>query len=144
VAVVPSLYEGFSLPAIEAMSCGVPLVATSGGALPEVVGADNDTALVVPPGDSQALAAKIALALDDPALRARIGAAGRQRVIDRWTWRHTAVGTVEHYRALLAETAAIQARRPGGAMAAPRFHPGRAARIAATHADLLGAAEGAG
>ena len=124
VAVVPSLYEGFSLPAIEAMSCGVPLVATTGGALPEVVGADNDTALLVPPGDSEALAARIATALDDPELRARIGAAGRQRVIDRWTWRHTAVGTVEHYRALLAETAHIQGRRPGGALAAPRFRAG--------------------
>lgn len=125
LAVVPSLYEGFSLPAIEAMSCGVPLVATTGGALPEVVGADNDTALLVPPGDSEALAATIARALDDPELRARIGAAGRQRVIDRWTWRHTAVGTVEHYRALLAETAAIQARRPGGAGAAPRYQLSR-------------------
>jgi glycosyltransferase involved in cell wall biosynthesis len=121
VAVVPSLYEGFSLPAIEAMSCGVPLVATTGGALPEVVGADNETALLVPPGDSDALAARITTALDDPELRARIGAAGRQRVIDRWTWRHTAVGTVEHYRALLAETPHIQARRPGGAGAAPRY-----------------------
>ena len=121
VAVVPSLYEGFSLPAIEAMSCGVPLVATTGGALPEVVGADNETALLVPPGDSEALAARIATALDDAELRARIGAAGRQRVIDRWTWRHTAVGTVEHYRALLAETSHIQSRRPGGALAAPRF-----------------------
>ncbi len=60
VAVVPSLYEGFSLPAIEAMSCGVPLVATTGGALPEVVGNDNETALLVPPGDSEALAARIA------------------------------------------------------------------------------------
>jgi glycosyltransferase involved in cell wall biosynthesis len=115
LAVVPSLYEGFSLPAIEAMSCGVPLVATTGGALPEVVGNDNETALVVPPGDSEALAHKIALALDDAELRARIGAAGRQRVIERWTWRHTAVGTIEHYRALLAETPHIQARRPGGA-----------------------------
>jgi glycosyltransferase involved in cell wall biosynthesis len=125
LAVVPSLYEGFSLPAIEAMSCGVPLVATTGGALPEVVGADNDTALCVPPGDSEALAAKIAMALDDKALRDRIGAAGRQRVIERWTWRHTAVGTVEHYLSVLAETAAIQARRPGGAGAAPRYQLSR-------------------
>ncbi len=121
VAVVPSLYEGFSLPAIEAMSCGVPLVATTGGALPEVVGTDNDTALLVPPGDSEALATAIGRALDDSELRARIGAAGRKRVIDRWTWRHTAVGTVEHYRALLAETPHIQARRPGGAGSAPRY-----------------------
>jgi glycosyltransferase involved in cell wall biosynthesis len=103
LAVVPSLYEGFSLPAIEAMSCGVPLVATTGGALPEVVGADNDTALLVPPGDAGALAARIATALDDPELRARIGAAGRQRVIDNWSWRHTAERTVEQYRIVLDE-----------------------------------------
>lgn len=121
LAVVPSLYEGFSLPAIEAMACGVPLVATTGGALPEVVGPDGETAFVVPPGDSEALATKIAFALDEPELRAKVGEAGRQRVIERWTWRHTAVGTVEQYRALLAETAHIQMRRPGGAGAAPRF-----------------------
>ncbi|MBA2282627.1 MAG: glycosyltransferase family 4 protein [Acidimicrobiia bacterium] len=101
LAVVPSLYEGFSLPAIEAMSCGIPLVATTGGALPEVVGPDNEAALTVPPGDVEALTAKIRLALDDPALRARIGAAGRRRVIDNWSWKHTATGTVEQYRALL-------------------------------------------
>jgi glycosyltransferase involved in cell wall biosynthesis len=101
LAVVPSLYEGFSLPAIEAMSCGVPLVATTGGALPEVVGTDNDTALLVPPGDSEALAAKLRTALDDAALRARVGAAGRQRVIARWSWKITAARTVEQYRALL-------------------------------------------
>jgi glycosyltransferase involved in cell wall biosynthesis len=140
VAVVPSLYEGFSLPAIEAMSCGVPLVATTGGALPEVVGADGDTALLVPPGDSDALAARIRTALDDPELRAAVGARGRQRVIERWTWRHTAVGTVEHYRALLAETAHIQARRPGGAGAAPRFQPKRPAGAGAVAASSLAAA----
>jgi glycosyltransferase involved in cell wall biosynthesis len=112
LAVVPSLYEGFSLPAIEAMSCGVPLVATTGGALPEVVGTDGETALLVEPGDSAALAARIATALDDPELRARVGANGRQRVIDRWTWRHTALGTVEQLRALLDETPHIQARKP--------------------------------
>ncbi len=105
VAVVPSLYEGFSLPAIEAMSSGTPLVATTGGALPEVCGPHEQTCLLVEPGDSGALAATIGRALDDPDLRARVGAAGRQRVIDQWSWKHTALRTVEQYRALLAETA---------------------------------------
>ncbi len=105
LAVVPSLYEGFSLPAIEAMSCGVPLVATTGGAIPEVVGSDDDTALLVPPGDSEALAAKLRWALERPdgELRATVGARGRQRIIDRWSWRHTAEKTVDEYRALLEQ-----------------------------------------
>jgi glycosyltransferase involved in cell wall biosynthesis len=103
LAVVPSLYEGFSLPAIEAMSCGVPVVSTTGGALPEVVGRDNETAFLVAPGDSEALAARIRSALDDPDLRAKVGAQGRQRVIDSWSWKHTALKTVEQYRALLAD-----------------------------------------
>jgi len=113
LAVVPSLYEGFSLPAIEAMSCGVPLVATTGGALPEVVGADDETALLVPPGDAEALAARIGGALDDPALRARVGASGRQRVIDQWSWKVTATRTVAEYRALLADRAAFEAAEKG-------------------------------
>ncbi|MFL6204563.1 MAG: glycosyltransferase family 4 protein [Acidimicrobiales bacterium] len=104
LAVVPSLYEGFSLPAIEAMSCGIPVVATTGGALPEVVGADGDTALTVDPGDSEQLAAKLRWALERPEeLRATVGARGRQRIIERWSWKITAAKTLEQYRALLAE-----------------------------------------
>ena len=103
VAVVPSLYEGFSLPAIEAMSCAIPLVATTGGAIPEVVGPDGVTAFSVPPADSGALAAKIAWVFDNPAVAAKVGQAGRQRVMDHWSWRHTAEKTVEQYRALLAK-----------------------------------------
>jgi glycosyltransferase involved in cell wall biosynthesis len=104
LAVVPSLYEGFSLPAIEAMSCGAPLVSTTGGALPEVVGRDNETAFLVTPGDSEALAARIRTALDDPDQRAKVGAQGRQRVIDNWSWKHTALKTLEQYRALLTDS----------------------------------------
>jgi MMP alpha-(1->4)-mannosyltransferase len=102
LAVVPSLYEGFSLPAIEAMCTGTPLVATDGGALPEVTGTDGDTVLQCPAGDAGALAAAIARGLDDPALRARVGAAGRQRVVERWSWRRCAEMTVDQYREVLA------------------------------------------
>jgi glycosyltransferase involved in cell wall biosynthesis len=98
VAVVPSLYEGFSLPAIEAMACGRPLVATTGGALPEVVGRDGETGLLVTPDDPGALASAIGRLLDDPELAGRLGQGGRERVLGRFTWRKTAEGTAEHYR----------------------------------------------
>ena len=98
--------EMVSLPAVEAMSSGVPLLATTGGALPEVAGIHNETCFLVPPGDAEALAAMMHTVLDQPELRARVGAAGRQRVVDNWSWKHTAVRTVEHSRAVLDEHAA--------------------------------------
>ena len=76
IACVPSLYEGFSLPAAEAMATGTPLVATTGGAIPEVAGPDGETCLAVPPGDAGALAAALGRLLGDAGLRARLGAAG--------------------------------------------------------------------
>ena len=101
VGVVPSLYEGFSLPAVELMSCGTPLVATTAGALPEVVG---EAALRVPPGDPEALAAAVGRLLDDSDLAARLGAAGRARVVERFTWRAVAEQTVAWYRHVLKES----------------------------------------
>jgi glycosyltransferase involved in cell wall biosynthesis len=98
VAVVPSLYEGFSLPAIEAMACAVPLVATDGGALPEVVGANNDSAVVVAAGDPHALFDALRRLLDDPPGAEALGARGRTRVTDRFTWDATAQATVQAYR----------------------------------------------
>jgi glycosyltransferase involved in cell wall biosynthesis len=101
VAVVPSRFEGFSLPAVEAMACGTPLVATTAGALPEVVGPDGHAALHVPPSDPEALAAAIGRLLDDPPLRARLGVNGRERALANYTWRRTAMSTVDWYRAAM-------------------------------------------
>jgi glycosyltransferase involved in cell wall biosynthesis len=103
VAVVPSLYEGFSLPAIEAMACGVPVVATTGGALPEVVGADRDTARTVPPADPSALTHAILDLLQDPDERDRIADNGRTRVLERFTWRAHAQGLIDTWYSLLNE-----------------------------------------
>ena len=97
LAVIPSLYEGFSLPAIEAMCSGTPLVATTGGALPEVAGTSGETALLCKPADPDSLAAAILTMLNDEAMRDRIGAAGRERVLNRFTWKACAEGTLEHY-----------------------------------------------
>jgi len=102
VAAVPSLYEGFSLPAVEAMACGTPLVASRAGAIPEVVGADGESALLVAPGDSEALAAALATLFDDPKRRALMGAAGRARVLQRFSWSAVAARTAECYWAAIA------------------------------------------
>ena len=101
VAVVPSLYEGFSLPAIEAMSCGVPVVATTGGALPEVVGTSGETGILVEPNNPDALVVAIRDLLDNPSEQKRLGDAGRERVIKRFTWEVTARGTAACYDAIL-------------------------------------------
>jgi glycosyltransferase involved in cell wall biosynthesis len=80
----------------------VPVVATTGGAIPEVVGTDGTTAALVPPGDAGALAHTIAELLDDPARRAAIGAAGRARAVGRYSWSATAEQTVQQYRDAIA------------------------------------------
>jgi glycosyltransferase involved in cell wall biosynthesis len=111
VAVVPSLYEGFSLPAVEAMACGVPVVATTGGALPEVVGPDGDAARTVAPGDPSALAAMLVEVLGDPQQRARLGERGRVRALERFTWRRHAEGLVEVWREEIARKASESPHR---------------------------------
>lgn len=114
LAVVPSLYEGFSLPAIEAMCSGTPLVATDGGALPEVTGTDGETVFRCRKGDADDLAQTLRSALADPDARARIGEAGRQRVLERWTWRRCAELTVEQYREVLAMPQNVDKLRRNG------------------------------
>jgi glycosyltransferase involved in cell wall biosynthesis len=104
VACVPSLYEGFSLPTVEAMACATPLVVSRAGALPEVVGPDAKCADLVPPGDSEALARSLAALLDDPARRARMGEAGRRRALRKYSWTSVAAATAERYAAAVERT----------------------------------------
>lgn len=96
VVVLPSLYEGFGLPAVEAMACGVPVIATRAGALSEIV-EDGVTGILVPPADAAALNAALRLLLSDPELCRRMGEAGRRRVVENFTWRRTALRMVEVY-----------------------------------------------
>ncbi|MEM8594175.1 MAG: glycosyltransferase family 4 protein [Pseudomonadota bacterium] len=100
VAVVPSLYEGFGLPAGEAMACGVPLVSTTGGALPEVVG---DAGVLIEPGDAKALERAIEALLNDPDECARLSQAGRDRIEAKFSW-HTVARSMEtYYREVIHE-----------------------------------------
>ena len=94
VAVVPSLYEGFSLPAVEHLASGTPLVASRAGALPEVTG---DAAMLVTPGDPEELAAALRGLLDDGARRALLARRGLDRVRERFSWPAVAAATVALY-----------------------------------------------
>jgi glycosyltransferase involved in cell wall biosynthesis len=99
VVAIPSLYEGFSLPAVEAMACATPLVTTDAGALPEVVG--PDAGLRVRAGDVGELTAALKTVLDSASLAEELGRAGRRRVLDRFTWRATAQRTADWYEQIL-------------------------------------------
>ena len=121
VAVVPSLYEGFSLPAVEHMASGTPLVASRTGALPEVTG---DTACLVTPGDAEELAATLRHLQDAPAERERLSAAALERVQQRFAWSAVARATVAEYRREIAARAA--AAEAGQRTTANRPAPGPA------------------
>ncbi len=103
LACVPSLYEGFSLPTAELMACATPLVVSRAGAIPEVVGPEGLCAEVVTPGDVGELKAAIEGLLDDPAKRARLGAAGRQRVEEMFSWRAVAATVAQAYQDVIEE-----------------------------------------
>ncbi len=100
IAVVPSLYEGFGLPAAEAMACGTPVIASTGGALPEVVG---DAGMLVPSGRADALAAAIKQLLNDEQAQQRMREAGRKRVEDKFNWEQAARKTLEVYQEVITE-----------------------------------------
>lgn len=101
IAVVPSLYEGFGFPAAEAMACALPVVACQAGALPEVVGNDEKSGLLVPPRDAQALAHAISYLLKNDELRRQMGQAARQRILNLFSWERAARELIEVYREVI-------------------------------------------
>lgn len=111
VACIPSLYEGFSLPAVEAMSSGTPIVASRVGALPEVVGADGACADLVPPADVEALTRSLGALLDSPERRRRLGQAGRQRAVSVFSWEAVAAQTAKVYERAIARKGGARASR---------------------------------
>jgi glycosyltransferase involved in cell wall biosynthesis len=94
MVVVPSVYEGFGLPAAEAMCCRAPVISTTAGALPEIVG---DAGILVPPADTRALVEAISGLLDNPDKRVHLAEMGHRRVIGMFNWKNTAMQTAEVY-----------------------------------------------
>ncbi len=126
IAVVPSLYEGFSLPAVEHMASGTPLVASRTGALPEVTG---DAAMLVTPGDPDELAAALGRLHDSAGQRERLGAAAWERVQQRFAWPAVARAIVaQYYRA-------AEGARPGRRPAEPTGPAGNPQRKERRPAD---------
>ena len=99
IAVIPSVYEGFGLPAGEAMACAVPVVSTNGGALAEVVG---DAGRVVPVRDERALAAEIESLLLDEQARETLSSAGRERIVQKFCWTLAARQMSSLYRQVIS------------------------------------------
>ena len=108
IFVFPSLWhEPFGIPVIEAMAAGLPVVATRAGALPEIV-VDGETGILIERGDAEGLAAAIGRLLADGPLRERMGAAGRERVRQLFTWERSLARLEELY----AEIPSGAAHRP--------------------------------
>jgi glycosyltransferase involved in cell wall biosynthesis len=99
IAVIPSLYEGFSLPAVEHMASGTPLIASRAGALPEVTG---DAAELVAPGDAEELAAALRTLHDCEPVRASMAERGLARVGERFAWPAVATATLALYRKVIS------------------------------------------
>lgn len=108
MVVVPSVYEGFGLPAAEAMCCRTPVIATTAGALPEIVG---DAGILVPPADTGALVRAISGLLDNPERRKQLAEMGYRRVTGMFDWKNTAAQTAKVYQEAIEYRRSLEARR---------------------------------
>jgi glycosyltransferase involved in cell wall biosynthesis len=111
IALIPSFFEGFGFPASEAMACGLPVVANAAGALPEVVGTDGQSGILVPPRDARAMANAISEVLAEPGRAEQMGRNARRRVQRIFKWSDAAAGLVDVFE----ETLHAAHRRPRAA-----------------------------
>jgi glycosyltransferase involved in cell wall biosynthesis len=102
IACIPSLYEGFSLPAVEAMASGTPVIASRAGALPEVLGPDGGCARLVRPGNAAELIRALSELLAAPDQLHRLGLAGRRRAVEVYSWESVAAQTARVYERAIA------------------------------------------
>jgi glycosyltransferase involved in cell wall biosynthesis len=107
IACIPSLYEGFSLPAVEAMASGTPIVASRAGALPEVLGPDGGCARLVRPGDAAELIRVLGELLVAPDQLRRLGVAGRRRALEVYSWESVAAQTARVYERAITRNAPV-------------------------------------
>ena len=105
IVAVPSTYEGFGLPAAEAMSCGAPVVSTTAGALPEIVG---NAGILVPPADSKSLVNAIKGLIENPHRLRELSILGRKRILEQFSWKDAARKTADVY------SEAIDSKRSSG------------------------------
>jgi glycosyltransferase involved in cell wall biosynthesis len=112
-SVIPSIEEGFGIPAAEAMGCEIPVIASDAGGLPEVV-EDGVTGLVVQKADAEALARAMRRLLDDEPLRKEYGRAGRQKALAQFDWLNTAGAMEDMYTGLIEGKRRSYGRRSYG------------------------------
>lgn len=122
VAVVPSLYEPFGIVALEEMGAALPVVASRVGGLPEVI-EEGVTGLLVPPGDSTALAEALTTLLRQPKWCEALGRAGRLRALEHFSWNAVAQETLQLYNSFLPKTNADTGDRQMVAGSAPMYFP---------------------
>jgi len=102
IFVVPSLIESFGVVAVEASACGIPIVASDVGGLPEIVSNDK-TGFLVPPKNPEAIACKLELLINKPDLRTKMGIAARQLVLKKYDWQQNALQMEKLYKQIIKQ-----------------------------------------
>lgn len=100
MAVLPSLEESFGNAIVEAMACGIPVITTNAGSIPEII-TQNKNGIMIEPGNSHQLASDIENLLNNPEKRRSLGKSARETVVSKYSWESTAKRYLSIYSDLL-------------------------------------------